>query len=251
MQLKGRRILITGAARGIGQATAELFVREGAQVALLDRNAAGVRANAARLGGIAIEADVRDEAQVEAAVKRAAEAMGGLDGLVNSAGVANGISTLADTDLATWRDAIDTNLTGTFLVCRAALPWLRQAGQAGGQATIVNLASAQAIHPTGSSASYAASKGGVVTFSKNISIELAPQGVRVNVVCPGTTDTPMVEELMAGANPEAVKRNLVTVPMGRLARASEQADAILFFTSAQSAFVTGATLAPDGGRTRH
>ena len=245
MRLKQRKILITGAASGIGRSCAELFVAEGAQVGLLDFHQANLDTIAASTGGLPLLADVRDDDQVKQAVARMAAEFGGIDGLVNCAGIADA-TLLEETPLARWRDVIETNLTGTFLVCKAALPWLRKAGKA----TIVNLASGQALGPTGNSACYSASKGGVLVMSKDLACQVAPS-VRVNVVCPGTTDTPMVEGLMAPESRHVIERLLAAVPFKRLAEAREIANAILFFTSDESSFVCGTAMAVDGGRTRH
>ena len=245
MRLQNRRLVVTGGARGIGRATVQTFLREGAKVTVFDVDADGMR-SLERAGACwTTVCDVRDEETVNRSMRAAATAMGGVDGVVNSAGIANGLP-FEETDFATWKAQIETNLNGTFLVCKAAMPLLFQAG--GG--TFVNLASAQALLPTGSSASYTASKGGVLAFSKNIAFELAAKGIRVNVVCPGTTDTPMVAELVKNS-PEAIRRTSASVPMGRLAQAQEIADLILFLTGPESAFVTGTAIPVDGGRTRH
>ncbi len=245
MRLQNRHLVVTGGASGIGRTTVESFLREGAKVAIFDIDAKGM-SDLARLRQCwVIPCDVRDEQAVQEAMAAAAEAMGGVDGVVNCAGVANGLP-FEDTDYASWKAQIETNLNGTFLVCKEATPWLRKAG--GG--SIVNLASAQALLPTGSSSSYTASKGGVVAFSKTIAFELAAKGIRVNVVCPGTTDTPMVRGVLE-KNPDAVNRNLAAVPMGRLATSQEIADLIVFLTGPESAFMTGTAIPVDGGRTRH
>jgi NAD(P)-dependent dehydrogenase (short-subunit alcohol dehydrogenase family) len=246
MRLKGRRILITGAAKGIGQATAELFAREGAKLALLDIDAAPLKLVARATDATALEADVRSETSVDKAVAAAARAMDGIDGVVNCAGVPGSPAQLGEIKLESWQDTILTNLTGTFLVCQKALPWLRKAA---GRASIVNLASGQALLPTGGSGAYAASKGGVLAFSKDLSYTLAPD-IRVNVVCPGTTDTPMVADVKKLA-PQIITNLIAAVPFKRFAQPSEQAAAILFLTSEESSFVTGVALAVDGGRTRH
>lgn len=245
MTLENRRLVVTGGARGIGRATVEAFLRQGAKVAVFDIDAEGMRDLAKPQQCWTMECDVRDEQQVLQRMRDAAQAMGGVDGVVNSAGVANGLP-FEDTDYASWKAQIETNLNGTFLVCKAATPWMRQAG--GG--SIVNIASAQALLPTGSSCSYTASKGGVVAFTKTIAFELAGKGIRANVVCPGTTDTPMVRALLE-KSPDAVNRNLAAVPMGRLAKAEEIADMIVFLSGPASAFVTGTSIPVDGGRTRH
>ncbi|VTU46132.1 SDR family NAD(P)-dependent oxidoreductase [Variovorax sp. PBL-E5] len=245
MRLNKRRIVITGAGSGIGRETARVFMREGARIAMLDIDLPAIQQLAVDNRAWAIGTDVREEASVAAAIDQAAEAMGGIDGVVNCAGVANGLP-FESTDYASWKAQIDTNLNGTFLVCREATRWMRKEETA----SIVNLASAQALLPTGSSSSYTASKGGVVAFSKTISFELAPK-IRVNVVCPGTTGTPMVQAILDGPNPDAVKRNIAAVPMGRLAATAEIADLILFLIGPESTFITGTAIAADGGRTRH
>lgn len=244
MRLKGRKILITGAANGIGEATARLFAKEGAKLALLDIQGNAVRTVARAVGGTPLEADVRDAGSVKQAVNDAARALGGINGIVNCAGIADA-SAFHEVTLDVWEDVIRTNLTGTFLVCRAALPFLKKAKNA----TIVNLASGQALLPTGASDAYAASKGGVLLFSRNLSVTLAPK-IRVNVVCPGTTETPMVAAVKK-ASPATIQTLLSSVPFGRLGAPSEQATTILFLTGDESSFVTGAALAVDGGRTRH
>jgi NAD(P)-dependent dehydrogenase (short-subunit alcohol dehydrogenase family) len=242
-RLAHRRLLVTGGASGIGRATVDAFLREGARVAVLDRDEHALRGVAQDGLCHAFACDIRDEAAVDAAVARAAASLGGLDGLVHSAGVTDG-TPLEQASFDAWRTLHDINVHGTFLVCRATVPWLRRAG--GG--TVVNLGSAQALLPMGSPL-YAASKGAVVAFSKAIAVELAP-AIRVNVVCPGTIDTPMLERV-ARERPGAIERNLAGVPMQRTGTAREVAELIVYLTSAESSFVTGAAIAVDGGRTRH
>jgi NAD(P)-dependent dehydrogenase (short-subunit alcohol dehydrogenase family) len=244
-RLAGRRIVITGAGSGIGKAVAELFAGHGAKLALLDLNIEAATPIAQRCGGIAVTVDVADEASVAAAIAAAAAALGGIDGVVNAAGVI-GVGSLEQTDLKSWRRQIDVNMTGPYLICRAALPWLRQAVDA----TIVNIASAQAFRPVGASCAYAASKAGVLNFTKALAGELAP-AIRANVVCPGIVDTPMVAQVSRDAGRPASTPTLKDYPLGRMAQAAEIASAILFLTSAESSYVTGAALAVDGGRTFH
>ena len=239
-RLTGRKILITGGASGIGRATCALFVQEGASVVVLDRNVA----NAADVHAIA--ADVSDAGSVARAMQEAAQAMGGLDGLVNAAGVFIN-KDLMGTDAQTWNTTIAVNLTGTFLCVQAAVPLLRQAAKA----TIVNLASGVGLLPTGGgSTAYVASKGGVIAMTRALAAELAP-GIRVNAVCPGAVETPMTDGTLrdaAGAiNPAIVNR----YALGRPASPEEIAAAILFLISHESSFVTGVNLAVDGGRTFH
>jgi NAD(P)-dependent dehydrogenase (short-subunit alcohol dehydrogenase family) len=236
-RLQGRRILITGAASGIGQRTAELFSVEGAALTLLDCDRKRLASVARETGGAAVEADVTQEPSVARAVEQGASAMGGIDGIVNAAGIVIHGSVL-DVGLADWKLVLDVNLTGTYIVVRCCLPWLAKAPFA----TIVNIASGQGLLPNNPGmTAYAASKGGVVTLTRALAAELAPS-IRVNSVCPGMVDTPMTAGL---------ERDLDRYALGRIAEPLEIAQAILFLTSTESSFVTGAALAVDGGRTFH
>ena len=236
-RLQGRRILITGAASGIGRRTAELFAAEGAALTLLDCDRKRLAEVARETGGSAVEADVSQEASVLRAVDQGASAMGGIDGVVNAAGIVIHGSVL-DVGLADWKLVLDVNLTGTYLVVRCCLPWLAKVPFA----TIVNIASGQGLLPNNPGmTAYAASKGGVVNLTRALAAELAPS-IRVNSVCPGMVDTPMTAGL---------ERDLDRYALGRIAEPLEIAQAILFLTSTESSFVTGAALAIDGGRTFH
>ena len=235
--LQGRRILITGAASGIGRKTAELFAAEGAALTLLDRDREGLAGIARGTHSLAAEADVAQEASVARAVEEGAAAMGGIDGIVNAAGIVIRGS-VADVGIAAWQRVLDVNLTGTYIVVRCSLPWLKKAPFA----TIVNIASGQGLVPnTPNMTAYAASKGGVVNLTRALAAELAPD-VRVNSVCPGMVDTPMTLGL---------QRDLDRYALKRIAEPLEIAQAILFLTGTESSFVTGAALAVDGGRTFH
>jgi len=240
-RLAGRRVLVTGSASGIGAAIARRFVREGARLALLDRSDA-VNAVAGEVAGLGLVVDVVDGRAVTAAVDRAASELGGLDGVVNAAGISV-IAPLADTDEELWQRALEVNLSGPYRVCRAALPHLRVAEAA----SVVNVSSGAALQPLLNRSAYAASKGGLVSFTKVMAMELAP-AIRCNVLVPGAIDTPMVAGSFAGAALDAV---VARYAMKRLGQAAEVAEAALFLTSHESSFVTGATLAVDGGRTYH
>lgn len=246
MRLNGRRILITGAASGIGRATAELFAAEGATLALLDRTANLLEQAAGATGGTALVADLRDESQLLNAVAKGALAMDGIDGLVNCAGIA-GSQPLNMLDRKSWDRFVAINLTAPYLICRAALPHLRAAERA----TIVNIASGQALLPNAPGiAAYAATKAGLVAFTKALGAELAPK-IRANIVAPGIVDTPMVQGVLGGyANPDDAPF-VQQYAMKRVARPSELAEAILFLSSDASSYVTGTVLAVDGGRTFH
>lgn len=240
-RLSGRRMLVTGAASGIGRAVAELFLDAGAQVALLDRQAPLPVAGA---GGRALllAADVTDADAVTAAVNTAAQAFGGLDGLVNSAGIAN-TDLAAQVAVADWRRVIDVNLTGTMIVAQACEPWLRNAPGA----TVVNLSSGQGLRPSPQRAAYAASKAGVIGLTRCLAQEWGPR-VRVNSLCPGAVDTPMVHQEYGA---QAIDQLGSRYALGRIAQPHELALAALYLSSAESAFVTGIALAVDGGRTFH
>jgi NAD(P)-dependent dehydrogenase (short-subunit alcohol dehydrogenase family) len=239
-RLAGRKILITGGASGIGRATASLFRAEGAAVAVLDRAAGDWE-------GIFASVDVADAASVQQAVRAAENALGGLDGVVNAAGIFSAAG-LADTSAALFSRTLAVNLLGTFLVVQAAAPILLASAS---PATIVNIGSGVGITPTGpGSTAYVASKGGVIAMTKALAMELAPS-VRVNVVCPGAVDTPMTQGFLRDAagvvDPALANRYALRRP----AAPEEIAAAILFLTSAESSFVTGIALPVDGGRTFH
>jgi len=243
-RLAGRKIIITGGASGIGRATARLFRREGAAVAILDRSDNAAKAVADEIGAVAIACDVSDPASVSAAVNQAAEAMGGLDGVINAAGVLAETG-IADTTAEVFSRTLAVNLTGTFLVIQAAAPLIQKAGKG----TIVNIASGVGLMPTGpGSVAYVASKGGVVALTKSVAMELAPN-IRVNSVCPGAVETAMtagyIRTPAGDPNPAITAR----YAMGRHAQPEELAAAILFLTSDDSSFMTGMALPVDAGRT--
>ena len=236
-RLRGRRIVVTGAASGIGRATAQLFAREGASLVLLDRDERGVGEVARETGGLGFHVDITDEDAVATAIDKAAAAVGGIDGVVNCAGImSNGV--VADVPAAAWRKLLEVNLTGTYIVVRSCLRWMAKEPSA----TIVNVASAAGLlsNAPGLTA-YAASKGGVIALTRVLAAELAPK-IRANSICPGMVDTPMADGYRANTGNYALKR---------LADPSEIARAILFLTSAESSYVTGAALAADGGRSFH
>jgi NAD(P)-dependent dehydrogenase (short-subunit alcohol dehydrogenase family) len=239
-RLTGRKVLITGGASGIGLATATLFLREGAEVAVLDRSAG-------KHDGLFVPVDVTDPASVQQAVRAAESALGGLDGVVNAAGIFSAAG-LADTTAELFSRTLAVNLTGTFLVVQAAAPILLASGAA---ATIVNIGSGVGITPTGpGSIAYVASKGGVIAMTKALAMELAPS-VRVNVVCPGMVDTPMTQGFLRDASGQVEPALANRYALRRPAMSEEIAAAILFLTSAEASFVTGIALPVDGGRTFH
>jgi NAD(P)-dependent dehydrogenase (short-subunit alcohol dehydrogenase family) len=247
VRLGGRRVLVTGAASGIGLAIARLFRKEGAGVAMLDRDGDGLR-KAQVEGTVTVTCDVAEERQVRAAVAEAAAALGGLDGVVNSAGI-DLMRPFEQMTAAEWARVLAVDLTGPMLVCHAALPALRQAGRG----TIVNIASGAALRPLEQRTAYCAAKAGLVMFGKTLAVDLAAHHIRVNAICPGIIDTPLFRASWEGAaEPEAeLARILDRYVIKRPGEPDEIAQAALFLTSDESSFVTGAALAVDGGRTFH
>ncbi|WP_175950871.1 SDR family NAD(P)-dependent oxidoreductase [Burkholderia sp. BCC0405] len=240
--LEGRRILVTGAASGIGLKTVEVFVAAGADVVLLDRNAHAVTAAASQLGKRGLVADIGNFAELELAVHESADLMHGLDGIVNMAGITIG-KPLEDTSLADWDRVIRINLTGTFNVLKAAVPLLLQCQKP----TVVTVASSMGLSPTGRDPAYTASKGGVIALTKAIAASHAPR-LRANVICPGAVNTPM---LRATVSDEALANIVRQNPMKRIAEPEEVAEAALFLTSDASSYITGTALAVEGGRILH
>ena len=236
----GRRIYVTGAASGIGLASAKLLVEGGAKVALVDVDAERLQAAAAKTGGLPLGVDLRDGAAIDASVVRAAEALGGLDGVINCAGVAHG-GLVHELDPEDWARVMAINLTAPYRICRAATPYMKREPRG----SIVNVASGAGIRPVapGSSA-YTASKGGLIALTKALAVELAP-AIRVNTVSPGVVDTPMNAHILNSDRAEAF---VAQYAMKRVAEPSELAEAICFLTSDEASFITGVMLVADGGR---
>ena len=241
-RFQGRRILVTGGASGIGAAVASRIVEEGGRVCIVHSDARKAPMIGAGLHVERFIADVSDATMVAKAIDYAADKLGGIDGLVNSAGV-NTMLPFAETGTEEWNRTLAVNLSGAFHVCRAALDLLRQ----NASATIVNISSAIALQPLANRTAYAASKAGLIALSKVLALELAP-AIRVNVVCPGAVDSAMLRHTFSA---DAIAKMGSRYPLGRIATAEEAANAVLFLTSDESSFITGATLTVDGGRTFH
>ncbi len=245
-RMSGRKLLITGGASGIGRATAILCAKEGAAVSVLDRSGDAANTVAAEIKGHAFVVDVADPASVNSAVERAAAAMGGLDGVVNAAGIFSSEG-LTDTTPDLFNKIMTVNVTGTFMVIRASERFLRAAASG----SVVNIGSGVGLKPTGpGSTAYVASKGGVIAMTRALAMELAPK-IRVNVVCPGMVDTAMTEGFIRNNHGDLRPELAGLYALGRAASAEELARAIVFLLSEEASFITGIALPVDGGRTYH
>jgi NAD(P)-dependent dehydrogenase (short-subunit alcohol dehydrogenase family) len=238
-RLQARTCVITGAASGIGAEAARLFQSEGAQVV-------GVDLSPDAVGDLTIQADVTDPEQVEGMYARTREELGKIDVLFNNAGISpSDDGSVLDTSLEAWQRVQDVNLRSVFLCCKYGIPHLLEAG--GG--SVINTASFVATMGAATSqVSYTASKGGVLALSRELGVEFARRGVRVNALCPGPVNTPLLQELFA-KDPEQAERRLVHLPMGRFAEAREIAQAALFLAGDDSSYVTASTFLVDGGLT--
>lgn len=244
----GKRVLVTGSSRGIGHATAAAFLKAGAHVAVNGRSAESTAAGTAALGGrgvVAAPGDVATATGCREIVAAAVTALGGLDILVNSAGV-GGSGPIEECDEARWDQIIDVNLKGTFFCIQAALAALRQS-----QGNIVNVASDAGLIGEAGLTAYCASKGGVVNMTRAMALELAPD-IRVNAVCPGYVDTDMVRRdgIDRSEDPAAAEREVANyAPLRRIAAPPEIARAVLYLAHDDALFVTGSALQIDGGTT--
>ena len=239
-RLAGKACFVTGAGGGIGRAAVELFEAEGARVA-------GVDLEQGAPGELSIVADVGDEQQVRGALERARAELGRLDVLFNNAGISPADdASVIDTSLEAWERVQRVNLSSVFLCCKHGIPHLL-ANEGPLRGSVINTASFVAVMGAATSQiSYTASKGGVLALSRELGVEFARSGVRVNALCPGPVDTPLLKELYA-KDPEQAARRLVHVPIGRFAHTEEIARAALFLASDDSSYVTASTFLVDGG----
>jgi NAD(P)-dependent dehydrogenase (short-subunit alcohol dehydrogenase family) len=240
-RLQGRRIIVTGAASGMGRAVAERFAAEGAHVGAIDMNASGI----ADVGHARAALDITDIAALSKAVDDLAGTLGGLDGVVNAAGILR-TAPIEETDEALWRRINDVNLLAPAQLCRFAISHIRRAG--GG--TIVNIASLGGLRPNARMSAYAASKGGLIAFTKVLAAELACDNIRANALCPGFIATPMTDALYV-ADPSQRAVTLSRLAMNRAGTPAEIAAMALFLTGDESSFTTGAVLTADGGSGWH
>jgi NAD(P)-dependent dehydrogenase (short-subunit alcohol dehydrogenase family) len=237
MRLAGKVCVITGVAGGIGGATATVFEREGAKVV-------GVDIAEHSIGELSLIADITSEEAVQAMYAQVREQFGRIDVLFNNAGISpTDDASVVDTTLEAWERVQTTNLRSVFLCCKHGIPHLLD----GGGGSVINTASFVAVMGAATSQiSYTASKGGVLALSRELGVEFAKRGVRVNALCPGPVDTPLLRELYA-SDPVQAQRRMVHVPMGRFADASEIANAVLFLASDESSYVNATTFLVDGG----
>ncbi|MGA3214190.1 MAG: 3-oxoacyl-ACP reductase [Acidimicrobiales bacterium] len=243
-RLDGKVAVITGAASGIGRASAIRFAREGAHVVVADLADEAGSAVAAEIGGLYVHAEVTDPASVQAMYAAAVQAFGGLDIAFNNAGISPpDDDSILETELDAWRRVQEVNLTSVYLCCKAAIPIMLEHG--GG--SIINTASFVALMGAATSQiSYTASKGGVLSMSRELGVQFARQSIRVNALCPGPVNTPLLRELFA-KDAERAARRLVHIPMGRFAEPEEIAAAACFLASDDASFITASTFLVDGG----
>jgi NAD(P)-dependent dehydrogenase (short-subunit alcohol dehydrogenase family) len=236
--------VVTGGASGIGLASARRLASEGAHVVIGDVGDAAGEAAAAEVGGLYVRADVTDPDQVNALFQRAVDEFGGLDIAFNNAGISPpDDDSILTTGLDAWRRVQEVNLTSVFLCCKAAIPHM----QARGRGSIINTASFVArMGAATSQISYTASKGGVLAMSRELGVQFAREGIRVNALSPGPVNTPLLQELFA-KDPERAARRLVHIPVGRFAEPHEIAAAVAFLASDDSSFITAAEFLVDGG----
>ena len=245
-RLEGKVCVITGAGGGMGADAAVRFAEEGALIVVADVDGATAEQVAGEVGGLPVQVDVSDEASVEAMYAAAAERFGGIDVLYNNAGISPADDeSILETDLDAWERVQAVNTRGVYLCCKHGIPHLLERG--GG--SVINVASFVALVGAATSQiSYTASKGAVLSLSKELGVQFARQGVRVNALCPGPVETPLLLRIW-GETPGAAERRLVHLPMGRMAQPREIVNAALFLASDESSYVNAATFVVDGGLT--
>jgi NAD(P)-dependent dehydrogenase (short-subunit alcohol dehydrogenase family) len=236
--------VVTGAGSGIGLAAATRLTEDGARVVCVDIDDAAAHNTADDVGGLAVTADVASAADVARIYATAEEHYGRIDIALHNAGISPPEDdSILTTGMDAWQRVQQVNLTSVYLCCRAVLPYMQRAGRG----SIINVASFVAVLGSATSQiSYTASKGGVLAMSRELGVQFAREGIRVNALCPGPVNTPLLRELFA-SDPERAQRRLVHVPMGRFAEASEIAAAIAFLASDDASFITASTFLVDGG----
>lgn len=247
-RLAGKVAVITGGASGIGLATARRFAAEGAKVVIADMDPVSGQRAADEVGGNFVQVNVADEEQVNSLFETVFKMHGSVDIAFNNAGISPpDDDSIETTEMPAWQKVQDVNLKSVYLCCRAALKYMTQQGSG----SIINTASFVAVMGSATSQiSYTASKGGVLAMSRELGVQFARQGIRVNALCPGPVNTPLLQELFA-KDPERAARRLIHIPMGRFADPDELAAAVAFLASDDSSFITGSTFLVDGGISGH
>lgn len=243
-KLEGKVGVITGGASGIGLATARKFVAEGAKVVIGDLPQSNGQAIADELGGLFVAVDVTNKDQVENLFAQAKATYGRIDIAFNNAGISPASDdSILKTDIDAWNLVQNVNLTSVYYCCKAVLPYMMEQGSG----SIINTASFVALMGAATSQiSYTASKGGVLAMTRELGVQFAGKGIRVNALCPGPVNTPLLQELFA-KDPERAARRLIHIPMGRFAEPEELANAVAFLGSDESSFITATEFLVDGG----
>jgi len=247
MRLAGKSAVVTGGGGGFGEGIAKAFAAEGAKVVVGDINGAAAERVAAEIGGIPVAGDVTRQADVQAMVDASVREFGGLDVVVNNAGTTHRNQPMLNVDETTFDRVYAVNVKSIYLMSQAALPVLRRQGRGG---SIINIGSTAGIRPRPGLVWYNGTKGAVNVISKCMAVELAPENIRVNAVCPVIGATALLENFMGGADSEELRaRFIATIPLGRMSTPDDIANACVFLAEGASAFITGILLPVDGGRT--
>ena len=243
-RLEGRVAVVTGGGSGIGLASARRMAAEGARIVIADRDETAGKAAAGETGGLFVPADVTSETDVENVFATAKDTYGSVDIAFNNAGISPPEDdSITSTGIDAWRKVQEVNLTSVYYCCKHVIPYM----QAQGKGSVINTASFVAVMGSATSQiSYTASKGGVLAMSREMGVQFAREGIRVNALCPGPVNTPLLKELFA-KDPERAARRLIHVPIGRFAEPEEIAAAVAFLASDDSSFITAFTFLVDGG----
>jgi 3-oxoacyl-[acyl-carrier protein] reductase len=244
MRLEGKTAIVTGGGSGFGAGIARIFAREGATVMVADINAGAAAGIAAEIGGIAQAVDVSDGASVAAMTEAALTAWGRIDILVNNAGITHLPAPMEEVSEEDFDRVLAVNVKSVYLTAREIVPWMKEAGTG----AILNIASTAGLSPRPRLNWYNASKGWMITATKTMAVELAPEGIRVNALCPVAGETPLLKSFMGEDTPEVRAKFLSTIPIGRFSTPQDMGEAAAFLCSDAASMITGTALEVDGGR---